>query len=689
MKRFLFTHTNFIPYFVVGKRIAMFSGLTLGTNRAMFTYLTPGINKELLLKHYSTKRHRHSTKRLISYNDEMRIIYVNFIKALLNNKFNLDKTKFKNYLEIIKFLEKFQGDKLFTQSHISNIKYKGKFEKVPLTPKCEKFIKYVKQTFPNFNSSNFALTKHAHNNVKTKTLNKLLTFIKVNILNKILLTFNQKITKLKIATFLKKVLLLDNIDEGITFLFIQLPYLIVILFILDNPDTFKDLFYDSENIDEYKTPYFWSDYTKDSGLITNSEYYIYSNPEVLDTENITHLTTDFKNTQNIIHSTTDFIDNKSKSKSESECKSNWWFPMLDFNNINYFPSLFDNNNNNNNFNNTTTYYIKDIDIKNYNKNNNNISIKDVTKYLFESTRDVTKNLLGYGKINTSQSMDIVNYYNSDSDSKAVTKFITNTKINIKPTSLYNGFIQDLKQNESFYSSSSLSNSDKSSTFSKYFYYATDSETNSTVVNKNLLETDLETSLETTSNAVSKFDTTSNVVSKIDTSSITVNKTETKTSEFFADNLHYNRLLSIVKDTLDFSEFNVKTPEITVDVINTQNTNVSEIWSMKKAIVDLDRRIIYIKQEYLDFHHKINLFDKEFSDLTYKKLYLEEHGINNLSFKDKDSLNSINEQLKYIEKTKTTVFKEANLKHSKIENLKIQKAVLLEVVNRYEEEHGNI
>jgi hypothetical protein len=69
MKRILFTHTNFIPYFVVGRGIAMFSYLTLGTNRAMFTYLTQGTNR---IKYYSTKA---------SYSEEMRVIYTNFIKA--------------------------------------------------------------------------------------------------------------------------------------------------------------------------------------------------------------------------------------------------------------------------------------------------------------------------------------------------------------------------------------------------------------------------------------------------------------------------------------------------------------------------------------------------------------------------------------------------------------------------------
>jgi hypothetical protein len=148
MKRILFKHTNFIPYFVVGKGIAMFSYLTLGTNRAMFTYLTPGINR-VFPKYYSTKK---------SYSPEMRVIYTNFIRALLNNKFNLDATRFNKNDEIISYLEKFQGDKLFTRNHITVIK-QGDFERVPLTVKSKEFIKYVQKEFPDFDGFEFTLIK--------------------------------------------------------------------------------------------------------------------------------------------------------------------------------------------------------------------------------------------------------------------------------------------------------------------------------------------------------------------------------------------------------------------------------------------------------------------------------------------------------------------------------------------------
>lgn len=150
MKRILFTHTNFIPYFVVGKGIAMFSYLTLGTNGAMFTYLTQGTNRMLQPKYLNTKA---------TYNKEMGVIYINFVKALVHDRLNLNSNKFKNRDEIINYLEEFQGDKLFTKDLITRLKNQGEFERVPLTPKSKEFINYVKRKFPEFDGFEFVLIK--------------------------------------------------------------------------------------------------------------------------------------------------------------------------------------------------------------------------------------------------------------------------------------------------------------------------------------------------------------------------------------------------------------------------------------------------------------------------------------------------------------------------------------------------
>ncbi len=111
----------------------------------MFTYLTPGTNR---IKYYSTKG---------SYSKEMGVIYINFIKALLHNRLNLNMERFNKNEEILQFLEKFQGDKLFTRHYISKLKNQGEFERVPLTPKSKEFINYVKRTFYEFDEFEFTL----------------------------------------------------------------------------------------------------------------------------------------------------------------------------------------------------------------------------------------------------------------------------------------------------------------------------------------------------------------------------------------------------------------------------------------------------------------------------------------------------------------------------------------------------
>jgi hypothetical protein len=187
MKRIMTKYTNIIPYFwasgYTGKGIAMFTYLTSGTNGAMFTYLTPGTNR---IKYYSTKT---------PYNEEMRVIYTNFIKALVHNRLNLDMRKFKKQEDIINYLEQFQGDKLFTRAQISKFKAQGEFERVPLTPKSKEFINYVKATFNDFDGFEFALVKPI-----TKEENK------PQLVNKDKKTTKQsvKVTNVALPTIVKK-----------------------------------------------------------------------------------------------------------------------------------------------------------------------------------------------------------------------------------------------------------------------------------------------------------------------------------------------------------------------------------------------------------------------------------------------------------------------------------------------------
>jgi hypothetical protein len=135
------------------------------TNQAMFTFLTQRlitkrdfyygalVPSSITAYNYSTKLGRKP------YNGEMRKIYNNFVIALLHNKFNLQRDKFTNYAEIIKFLEQFQGDRLFSGAYISKLKSHGMLEKVPLNDKSVEFINYVKKEFPDFDDTSFVFSK--------------------------------------------------------------------------------------------------------------------------------------------------------------------------------------------------------------------------------------------------------------------------------------------------------------------------------------------------------------------------------------------------------------------------------------------------------------------------------------------------------------------------------------------------
>lgn len=83
-------------------------------------------------KNYSTKRHKSYSKKLGAIYQLAHIIALQFY-GIAHNKLNLDRTKLKSYSNIIKYLEGYKGDKLFTNAYISKLRHKGEFKKVPLT----------------------------------------------------------------------------------------------------------------------------------------------------------------------------------------------------------------------------------------------------------------------------------------------------------------------------------------------------------------------------------------------------------------------------------------------------------------------------------------------------------------------------------------------------------------------------
>jgi hypothetical protein len=277
------------------------------------------------------------------YNEEMRIIYINFVKALLHNKLNLQKSKFNNYGEIIKFLEEFQGDKLFSKPYISKLKSDGQFSKVPFSEKSEQFIFYVKKKFPNFNEAKFILPYPGSEETPGKLKNKLTNYkVKGSEMNNkgypLLGRVFNKTYPTRNNTF-GSINLLYTIS---TFLFLMLPYSILFLLaIKDNPSELfsfiEELDSDSNRADDYthkdldNQPWYES---------TSSDFY--PSIEGLSSE----YNEEIPQRGHYIDGTSSGLDyykggeKKLLDKTTSN-KSSWLFPMLDFNNLNYFPSLFE------------------------------------------------------------------------------------------------------------------------------------------------------------------------------------------------------------------------------------------------------------------------------------------------------------------------------------------------------------
>lgn len=210
---------------------------------ATFTFLTPRTKRNLfsasLLHTVFTYPFMHSRGYLNksnSYDEETRLIYINFVIALVHNKLNLHLSKFNNYGEVLKFLEGFKGDKLFSKSYISVLKLKGQFKKVPLTEKSEEFILYVKKRFPSFDEAGFVFqpTDTLHLD-KSKTL-QTITPSKNRLFSKSINEENQHIYKPKpIKLSYTYTLFFKLMHSIITLTLIFIPYFVLFLF------TAKDL----------------------------------------------------------------------------------------------------------------------------------------------------------------------------------------------------------------------------------------------------------------------------------------------------------------------------------------------------------------------------------------------------------------------------------------------------------------
>lgn len=92
------------------------------------------------------------------YKNKRDIMVRNFVRALLNNMFNLRIDEFKSYKEIVNFLKDYDDDIYLTENIISQLKRRGNFCKVPKTVDWLIFVNHVKSKFPGFAEDEFFIS---------------------------------------------------------------------------------------------------------------------------------------------------------------------------------------------------------------------------------------------------------------------------------------------------------------------------------------------------------------------------------------------------------------------------------------------------------------------------------------------------------------------------------------------------
>lgn len=539
-------------------------------------------------KNYSTKRDKRT------YSKELSIIYTNFTIALVHNKLNLDRTKFKNYIKIIEFLEEYRGDKLFSSTYISQLK-NNEFNRVPLTEQSLDFINYVKKTFPDFNHTLFVTSTYPQGVLREKLeqANNLVPSqsgyipsiseakpIKVTTKDIEIPTKTTNINTTysgsvgtaaqdqKTKTTSISFNLLSSIYKKINYLYLILPcFILLILAVMDNPELLNE--YIKEWITELNTIISTQIYNIDvlhtsnripaneaQYVLTHSfrEQHLFDNLDNGDPityrDSANYATTDYQNsypditnfydriegvsevssrstsytepksnntdipvssslsyledipsrwpTSNATYTQTNTIPNpditvpkrsgysdtviyaatpdtyptikditKVNSKSLYAKASDWWLPMLDFNNLKYFPSLFEDLSKPRETY-TIVQYTKDIpsELVNYNTYPTGTKLQQATNLennISSITAPATK---------SSIYSDIISYNTkltkASSKLAVPTAAVENvTTVNITP--MQNSNISPPYDNNTTSISYNLNRDSVSSTYSKYFY----------------------------------------------------------------------------------------------------------------------------------------------------------------------------------------------------------------------------
>lgn len=111
----------------------------------------------LISKLPKTSQYTRNMSNLASgkYKSKLELVIRNFLKALLKNELNLKIELFKNYSEVIRFIKTYNSDFAVTEDVLSQLKRRGKFNKVRRTADSELFVDYIKTKFPNFDEVGF------------------------------------------------------------------------------------------------------------------------------------------------------------------------------------------------------------------------------------------------------------------------------------------------------------------------------------------------------------------------------------------------------------------------------------------------------------------------------------------------------------------------------------------------------
>lgn len=372
-------------------------------------------------------------------------------------------------------------------------------------------------------------------------------------------------------------------------------------------------------------------------------------------------------------------------------KSNWWFSMLDFNNLNYFPSLFD---------------------KNINTKDTNLSLNDIQDFISNnnSNKAITQKSSVLRNIDTGVSSEV---------SKQGTKKVTFQDI-------FNIFSDNKRASIYSYSTTPTN-------YDKYFYWdpaPTRETANKLLIETNVFSPDKATATNPEDKEItigSAHSEESNKIPSMNSSPIQPlmldhdlwendgisTKSNRSIWKRFTDKLQgiFNtgeqvtinieqptpRLDPVIptrdsglSDIINFKD--LKTLDTNLEV--PKETNVFDLYNTEKEIVKLDKNIGNFNAISIDYQHKINEFNKQIAQFLGEKNELKEKiskdtKNSNLNQFDLQKLTAIKSKISYFENLRDQATEIFNANEKDLSKLKAEKSTLVERSIHYKKLLGNL